>query len=148
MEEEIDLHSFSVKEWLHDRWNPSFWGWALCENETHEAIMLRVPDFYIVQNRKAYTSEENKYFNVIRFPSECKYCNKPHGITITFDFNKMNAMVWDKGTNYFESREDKIRESLSKFPKYFYLLELLEMQKQNPHLVSDICGDVYELWVW
>ncbi len=147
-ENQVDMRSFTVQTWLHEKWSPAYWGWSLCESNTEKALMLRVPDFYYVGSKRVYTSDEHRFFNTVRIPLRCRHCEKEHGMTVTFDFTKLPVLTWDKVSTYFEDREKEIRDSLATFPKFFYMLEQLELGKLDAHTLKEECGNVFELWEW
>lgn len=141
-EDYLDIEDFKVLEWLHFKWAPMFWGWSLCENQktNQGAILFKVPPFYFVGDNKVYTNPEQEFCNMLRFVV------KEQKATITFNFRKIPALIWDITThpNFFKDNEHQLRRDISKDPNYFSLIEQLRLGSISVSRVKDIFNKATE----
>lgn len=141
---ELDIHDFELNFWLHsyNHWGPDFWGWSFNENETHQAIFMRVPKRYRAKGKFIDSTPEQRFFNQIRFPMT------PFKKTVTFNFKKVGAQTWRKENDFFKRSEEQIKEAISKFPKYFRILDQLLLGDTDPDVVAGVDPEVIEVWKW
>jgi hypothetical protein len=144
--EEINLKKYQVEKWLHMEWNPTFWGWSInkhVEDDT-KAIIFRVPSYYYIGSKRVAANGQQLHCNMIRLPLEDRKC------TVTFNFRKIPVLEWDieKKKEFFEENEQKLREDISKEPKYFHILEELKLNRIPLEKAQELCGDILEVWYW
>lgn len=140
MSEEVDIHDFKVIKWLSDSWGERFLGWTLNENDNSYAIFLRIPAKYTVHDKLVEATEEQKFFNEVRFPVQSE--NK----AITLFLKRAGAIIWDKDNDFFSRSEEKIKDSLASFPAYFQILNDVLCGRLTCAQAKDIDSSVIEIW--
>lgn len=137
---EINIHDYELVQWLTD-WDSNLVGWSLNQNSDTYAIFIRVPDKYYVGSEEYPTTEQHRYFNMLRVPIGKR------GWTVTLNFNKVPALVWDKNSDFLGKNKNKVLKDLLKAPRYFKVLENIylnpKIRKKN---IVQYLKDVVEIW--